>query len=170
MGEMHAEPSTAATRAVQRDDDAAWFDDVYPHLHRMACVTAPPDIDPHDLVQDALVRYLQLDDRDSVRSPRAFLTATIVNLASNHRRSWTRGRAAFARLGRTEPARNEYPSDLDDLDLLPPREQAVLYLHYVDGLPFAAVAELLGCSAAAARKAAERGRRHLADVIEEDDQ
>lgn len=74
------------------------------------------------------------------------------------------------RLGRPDPARNEYPSDLDDLEQLPPRERAAMYLHYVDGLPYGEVGVLVGCSAAAARKAAERGRKRLAGLIEEEAQ
>ncbi len=165
---MNVDSSSASLRAATSDDGDAWFGALYPQLHRVACVAAPGDVDPHDLVQTALVRYLELRDRSSVQSPRAFLTKTIVNLASNERRSWSRRRAAVARLGRREDVQNEYPSDLGDLERLPPRERAVLYLHYVDGLPFDDVGNLVGCTGAAARKAAERGRRRLAQVVEED--
>lgn len=165
MGEMHAKPAERL-RSQGRDD--GWFDALYPHLHRVACVAAPADVDPNDLVQDALVNYLQLDDPDTVRSPRAFLTATIVNLASNERRSWSRRRSAVARLGRPDHGTDEFPSDLADLYELPPRERAALYLHHVDGLPYDAVADLLGCTPAAARKAAERGRTRLATTLAEE--
>lgn len=165
MGEMHAKPA-GRLRPDGRDDD--WFDALYPHLHRVACVAAPADVDPDDLVQDALVNYLQLDNTDTVRSPRAFLTTSIVNLASNHRRSWSRRRSAVARLGRPDNARNNFPSDLADLYALPPRERAALYLHHVDGLPYDRVAELVGCTPAAARKAAERGRNRLAETLVEE--
>lgn len=162
MGEMHAKP---AERLRPQGRDDGWFDALYPHLHRVACVAAPADVDPDDLVQDALVNYLQLDDPDTVRSPRAFLTTTIVNLASNERRSWSRCRSAVARLHVADGRRDELPSDLADLMALPPRERAVLYLHHVDGHAYDEVAELLGCSASAARKAAERGRARLADIL-----
>jgi RNA polymerase sigma factor (sigma-70 family) len=165
MGEMHAEPAERL-RPDGRDD--GWFDALYPHLHRVACVAAPADVEPDDLVQDALVNYLRLDSPDNVRSPRAFLTATIVNLASNERRSWSRRRSAVARLGPSDHARNHFPSDLADLYHLPPRERAVLYLHLVEGLPYAEVAELIGCSPAAARKASERGRIRLVDTLAEE--
>lgn len=168
MGEMHAEPETGGTRARQRAGDDRWFDALYPHLHRVACVAAPADIDPHDLVQDALVNYLKLDDPAAIRSPKAFLTTTIVHLASNRRRSWVRRRAALARLGAPGHAWAEFPSDLADLLELPPRERAVLYLHHVEGLPYDAVATLVGSSPAAARKAAERGRARLAESLTEE--
>ncbi|HSP04400.1 MAG TPA: sigma-70 family RNA polymerase sigma factor [Acidimicrobiales bacterium] len=162
MGEMRAEP-TERLRTEARDD--RWFDALYPHLHRVACVAAPADVDPDDLVQDALVHLLNLDDPAAVRSTKAFLTKTIINLASNERRSWTRRRAAFARLGPTGPNRDQFPSDLTDLLALPPRERAALYLHHVEGLPYDQVAELVGCTPAAARKAAERGRTRLAETL-----
>lgn len=165
MDEMHAEPQVARSSAYDPQD---WFDALYPHLHRVACVAAPADVDPRDLVQDALVKYLQLDDPSIVTDPRAFLTTTIVNLASNQRRSWSRRRAAIARLGRPEPGSNQFPSDLTDLLALPPRERAVLYLHHVEGFPYGEVAKLVGCSSAAARKAAERGRSRLADTLTEE--
>ena len=170
VGEMIPEPSTVVRFARDpgsRDD--GWFVALYPHLHRVACVAAPADVDPADLVQDALVKYLQLDDPDRIRSPRAFLTTTIVNLASNHRRSWTRNRAAAARLGRYDNSRPEFPSDLADLLVLPPRQRAVLYLHHIDGLSYDEVGVLVGCTAAAARKAAERGRLRLAEAIAEEE-
>lgn len=161
---MHATPAERL-RPDGQDDDG-WFDALYPHLHRVACVTAPADVDPDDLVQDALVNYLQLDNPSDVRSPRAFLTTVIVNLASNERRSWTRRRAAVARLHVTDGQRDELPSDLADLLALPARERAVLYLHHVEGHPYDEVAHMVGCTVAAARKAAERGRARLADTLE----
>lgn len=165
MGEMHAEP---AERLGSDGRDDGWFGALYPQLHRVACVAAPADVDPDDLVQDALVNYLRLDNPDIVHSPRAFLTTTIVNLAANERRSWSRRRSAVARMSASGHARDNFPSDLADLLALPPRERAVLYLHHVDGLPYDEVAELVGCTPAAARKAAQRGRRRLADTLAEE--
>lgn len=165
MGEMHAKPA----ECLRPDGcDDGWFDALSPHLHRVACVAAPADVDPDDLVQDALVNYLQLEQPGTVDNPKAFLTASIVNLASNHRRSWTRRRSAVARLGPPDHSLDVFPSDLADLLRLPPRERAALYLHHVDGLPCDQVAELVGCTAAAARKAAERGRTRLAETFVEE--
>jgi len=167
---MTPEPSAVVRLSGgQGSRDDGWFVDLYPQLHRVACVAAPADVDPADLVQDALVKYIQLDDHERVRSPRAFLTTTIVNLASNYRRSWTRNRAAVARLGRYDDSRPVFPSDLADLLVLPPRQRAVLYLRHIDGLSYDEVGALVGCTAAAARKASERGRARLAQALAEEE-
>ena len=168
MGEMHGEPQTESPQAAALDDDDGWFAVLYPHLHRVACVAAPADVDPDDLVQDALVNYLTLTGRSNVRDRRAYLTTTIVNLAANSRRSWSRRRAAVSRLGTSDHSHDELPSDLADLFVLPPRERAVLYLRHVEGHPYDEVARLVGCSPAAARKAAERGRARLAEKLSEE--
>jgi RNA polymerase sigma-70 factor, ECF subfamily len=169
MDEMHA--TRAERLRPDGHDDHGWFDALYPHLHRVACVAAPADVDPDDLVQDALVNLLSLSESADVRDRRAYLIASIVNLATNHRRSWSRRRAAVARLHVADGQRDELPSDLADLLALPARERAVLYLHHVEGHPYDEVARVVGCTPAAARKSAERGRARLADTLasEEDD-
>ncbi len=122
-----------------------------------------------DLVQEALVRYLQRIRSVDITSPRAYLTTTIMHLASTHRRRWVRRNQARARIGPvSEAVGNEYPSDLADLDRLSPMQRAILYLHDVDGRTFDDVAELVGCSPAAARKAAERARHRLSRELEEE--
>jgi DNA-directed RNA polymerase specialized sigma24 family protein len=40
---------------------------------------------------------------------------------------------------------------------LPPKQQGALIFHYLADLPYADVGELLGCSAAAARRSASDG-------------
>lgn len=154
---------------VDSAGDDAWFHVLYPQLHRVACVAAPADVEPDDLVQEALVKLLDLADPATIVDLRAYLTATIVNLASNHRRSWTRRRNALRLLRPPAGSADELPSDLADLLALPPRERAVLYLHHVEGLSHDEVARLLGCSSAASRKAAERGRGRLARNLTEED-
>lgn len=46
-------------------------------------------MDPADLVQDALVKYLQLDDYDDVRSPRASGQAPSPAGSGHPLRRWT---------------------------------------------------------------------------------
>lgn len=151
MGTSDVSPSTSKPTA-------AWFRAAYPRLHRIACVTAPADVEPDDLVQEALVRLLRRAP-GTVEQPEAYAAATIVNLASNERRSFLRRRRAIARVAvDAEPVADVYPSDLTDLDVLSPRARAVLYLHDVEGRSFDQVATLVGMNVVNSRKVAERAR------------
>ena len=58
-----------------------------------------------------------------------------------------------------------YPSDLEELLRLPPRERAALYLHEVEGYRFSEIGTMLGCSETAARKASSRGRKSLGRAL-----
>lgn len=161
---MESRDHATASKAV---DANGWFRDAYPQLHRFAAVVAPPAVDPDDLVQDAMVRLLSRRDTTAIEDRTAFLCRTMANLASDRRRRWRIGRIVLARLG-PQPRHSEstYPSDLSVLSELSPRERAAVYLHDVEGFPFDEVAQLLGCSPAAARQAAVRGRNRLQDVAE----
>jgi RNA polymerase sigma-70 factor (ECF subfamily) len=146
----------------QMDEEARLFANLYGPLRRFAAVVGPVEVDPDDLLQEAVahvLRQLRLTDLDN---PGSYLRRTIVNLAANHRRSFARRRSALIRLGESSTAAYDvYPSSLTDLLRLPPRERAVLYLSEVEGYRYAEIGQLLGCSEAAARKRAMRGRRRL---------
>ena len=61
------------------------------------------------------------------------------------------------------------PPALADLLDLSPQQRAAMYLFDVEGYSFPEIADLLGCSADAARAAASRGRRLLAKNLTEPD-
>ncbi len=119
-------------------------------------------MDPDDLLQEAIARVLRRHRLTDLDQPGAYLRKTMVNIASNHRRSLARERRALAKLeASVVPESDSYPSDLDALLGLSPRERAVLYLSEVEGYRYAEIGGLLGCSEAAARKRAMNARRHL---------
>lgn len=153
------------TETVRRTDPEEWrvVRDLYPSLRKLAAVAAPSDMEPDDLLQEALVKVLRKKALRDLDHPGAYLRRTIVNLAANHNRSMGRRRRALSRFEASQDASSdpEYPSDLAELLLLPPRERAALYLAEVEGYNFREVAQLLGCSEEAARKGASRGRRRL---------
>jgi len=153
------------TVATQRIDPDEWriVDELYQPLRRFAAVTAPADMEPDDLLQEALVRVLRRGPLSQLDHPGAYLRRTMVNLAADYNRRMGRRRRALARIwGSEDPAPSpEYPSDLAELYRLPPRERASLYLAEVEGYSFKEVGGLLGCSEAAARKGASRGRQRL---------
>ena len=151
------------------DAESRIFADLYPSLRRFAAVVGPVETDPDDLLQEAVARVLRHHRLDQLDHPAAYLRTTILNLASNQRRGFAIRRRAMARYAAGEaPPRDIYPSDVEDLLRIPASERAVLYLTEVEGYRYAEVGEMLGCSEAAARKRAMRGRRRLyAELAEE---
>ncbi len=144
------------------DEESQLFAELYRPLRRFAAVVGPIEVDPDDLLQEAVARVLRRRRLTELDNPGAYLRRTIVNLASNHRRNLAYRRQALAKLEvSTSAASDVYPSDLNELLRLPPKERAVLYLSEVEGFRYAEVGDLLGCSEAAARKRAMRGRRRL---------
>jgi RNA polymerase sigma-70 factor (ECF subfamily) len=141
--------------------------ELYPSLRRFAAVVAPVDLEPDDLLQEALVSVLRRHSFSDLDHPAAYMRKTILNAANAHNRSRGRWRKAMTRYaasaaGSTSPG---YPSDLDELLRLPPRERAALYLHEVEGYRFVEIGPMLGCSEGAARKASSRGRRRLSAAL-----
>lgn len=170
MGEW--EPTTPpGSRRVgpHPDGDAEHLRALYPHLRRLAAVAAPSDLDPDDLLQEALARVLARGGLADLDHPLAYLRQTIVHLASNHNRSRGRERRALDRMagadGATGGRVESYPSDLAELDLLEPVDRAAVYLADVERLPVADVAEAIGVSAVATRARLSRARRRVRAAI-----
>jgi RNA polymerase sigma-70 factor (ECF subfamily) len=156
----------APTDVSQVEEEARLFAELYHSLRRFAAVVGPIEVDPDDLLQEAVARVLRVRRLTELDEPGAYLRRAIVNLASNHRRRLAVHRQAIVRLGSgSETASDTYPSDLADLLRLPARERAVLYLSEVEGWRYAEVGRMLGCSEAAARKRALRARRRLHEVL-----
>jgi RNA polymerase sigma-70 factor (ECF subfamily) len=132
---------------------------LYPSLRRMAAVAGSFDVEPDDLVQEALVRALRKGPISDLDNPLAFLRKTIVNLASNQRRSLGRKRKAISQLSHEESWWQSYPADIEGILDLPPRQRAILYLVEVEDVPYAEAAEQLGMTTVAARAMANRARK-----------
>lgn len=150
-------------------DDQALIRELYPPLRRFASVVGPAEIDPDDLVQEALLKALERGSLNELDHPGAYLRRTVFNLASNQRRLLGRRRRALVRLASGETYVPAYPSDVQELLRLAPKARASLYLSSIEGRTFAEVADLLGCSEASARMAASRGRHKLRRVLSEEE-
>lgn len=137
------------------------FARLYPSLRRFAATVRPAEVDADDLVQDALARVLGAGSLTSLDDPGAYLRTVMLRLASNHRRSLGRRRRALTRLAVVDSDGPAYPSDLDDLRQLPPKDRAVLYLVVVERGSYAEAARILGCSEEAARARGSRALRRL---------
>lgn len=142
---------------------------LYPTLRRFAAVVAAGDVEPDDLVQQALVKTLRSHRLTELTHPAAYLWRAMCSLAADHRRSERRRRMALGRLGPPPAHTDAYPSDLAELERLKPQARAVLYLHEVEGLPYREVAEALGGKEASVRRTASRARRSLRTVLSEEE-
>jgi len=153
------------TYAVRRTDPGEWevIDGLYPVLRRFAAVAAPADMEPDDLLQEALVHVLRRHALSDLDHPGACLQRTMVNLAASHCRHMGARRRALNRAAASADyqASPSYPSDLAELLGLPPKERAALYLAEVEGYRFQEIGRMLGCSEGAARKSASRARARL---------
>jgi RNA polymerase sigma-70 factor (ECF subfamily) len=161
------EVSSVARRQLH-DADEALIRELYPSLHRFAAVVCPPEVEPDDLLQEALYQVLRRGGLGDIPYPTAYLRRTISNLLAKHWRSAGRRRRAWSRSGVTGPTQPEYPSDLADLLRLQPRARAVLYMRAIEGRPFTEVAEVLGCTEVAARGLEARARKKLRTALVEE--
>ena len=141
------------------------FRSLYPSLRSFAAAVGSWDVEPDDLVQEALSRTLRKHRLADLDSPGSYLRTVIVNLAASAgRRRASRDRAltrAAAPVTSVEPM----PSDLSELERLGPLDRAVLYLVHVEGYPHKEVAELLGISEQASRSRASRATSRLRQEI-----
>ena len=148
-------------------DDSALFASLYPSLRQFAAVTGSVDVEPDDLVQEAVARTLRRHRLVELDDAGAYLRRAIVNLASNRRRSMARWRRAIARLEPVDEAQHaEYGSDLSDLLRLEPDARALLFMVEVEGHSYAEAGVVLGINEQAARARAARARRRLRADIE----
>jgi DNA-directed RNA polymerase specialized sigma24 family protein len=157
--------------AIERQTDAEIVSALYPDLRRFAAVVAPWDFDPDDVLHGVLVNVLGKRPLDLVDDPSAYLRRSIVNRVKSELRKVRTRRMTIDLLKRAVAPVGAvtYPSDLSDLMRLQPIERAVLYLHDVDGMPFAEVAEAVGITAGNARVTASRARQKLKDLFSEED-
>ncbi len=140
--------------------DAAAFARLYPGLRRFAAVGSLPDVDPDDVVQEALTRCLRRLEQGPIERIDRYLRRIVLNLEMSRRRTAGRRRVVDPLLATSTQARVAYPSDLDPLHGMDPTDRAVLYLTVVEGMTFAEVAE------ASLRVRASRARRRLRDEME----
>ncbi len=161
-------PSAAAlVIAVEREHGQALFG--------FACRLGIDRATAADVVQEGLLRlYDEIGRATRVDDPRAWIFTVVYRLAmDDHRR-----RERAARLGIVSPqltdgagwdpvASSERAAVWAEVDRLPERQRAVLYLRYRADLPFDAIGTILGISSSGARSHATQAvatlRTRLAD-------
>lgn len=149
-------------------DSAALFDPLRPSLVRVAYRMLGSVADAEDVVQDAFLRWLDVD-RDAVREPAAFLRRVVMRLCLDRLKSVRRERERYVGTWLPEPVVQLSEDELDDITLpllmalerLSPLERAAFLLHDVFSLDFAEVAATIGRDQAACRQLASRARAHI---------
>jgi RNA polymerase sigma-70 factor, ECF subfamily len=164
---------------VRAEKAAAIFADLRPYLHGVAYRLTSSWADAEDVVADAWPRWSER--AETVDDPRAWLTRVVARLAIDHLRSARVRRESYFGPWLPEPvvtAVGGPRAEADPLeqlvvdesvrlaflvvlDELPPEQRVAVVLHDVLGVDFAGVADVLGCSPAAARQHASRGRQRI---------
>lgn len=140
--------------------------------------------DAEDAVQEAWLRLAGLDEdsRGEIDNLAGWLTTVVARICLDRLRSAPRRRESYVGQWLPEPVVAPLDGTPDDplasvvhgedvrmaamvvLDRLGPEQRVAFVLHDAFAMPFAEIAEVLGCSAAAARQYASRGRRAVADA------
>lgn len=151
------------------DDAAVSFAPLRPRLIRIAYRMLGSVAEAEDVVQDAYLRWHQIDRAD-IRDPAAYLAQTVTRLCLDVLKSARARRESYVGPWLPEPVID--PQDDDDgdditltlmlaLERLSPLERAAFLLHDVFGLGFDDVAKTIDRDAAACRQLAARARDHV---------
>jgi RNA polymerase sigma-70 factor (sigma-E family) len=151
-------------------DFAAFVAGSRPALLRFGHVLTGSPQEAEDLVQEALAKSLRRWRRVRADNPVAYARRVMINTHLTRWRRW----GARVRLGdvpetAADDAGLRRGEDWDALRRalarLPSRQRAVLVLRYLEDLPDAAIAGLLGCSPGTVRSSAARGLAALRPVL-----
>ena len=152
------------------------------HLTRVGYRITGSAADAEDAVQEAWLRFAALGDADraAIRDERAWLTTVVGRLCLDRLRSAASRRERYVGPWLPEPlvTTDERESPLDVvvrdegvrmavmivLERLTPPQRVAFVLHEALALPYAQIAEVLGCPEATARQHAARARRIVADA------
>ncbi|MGB2756361.1 MAG: sigma-70 family RNA polymerase sigma factor [Acidimicrobiia bacterium] len=142
-------------------DDVGDLKAMYPKLRSYAAVIARGDMEPDDLVQEAMTRWLLVEDRSAVDAPIAYLRRSMLNLVITSGRRNARWQDLAPRALTETTVTDRYPSDLEELKDLRPEVRALLYAHVIDGATIKEAAVELGMTDVAARVAVHRAKKFL---------
>jgi len=164
----------------EMDQLARRFEADRPHLRAVAQRMLGSAAEADDAVQEAWLR-LSRSDTSAVTNLTGWLTTVVSRVCLDMLRSRTARREDIAELPETPAAAETQPENealLSDaigpalllvLDTLAPGERLAFVLHDMFAVPFPQIAEIAGCSPAAARQLASRARRKVQGREAEED-
>ncbi|MDN5917529.1 MAG: RNA polymerase sigma factor SigJ [Pseudonocardia sp.] len=154
------------------------FDSHRAHLLGVAYRITGSLADAEDGVQEAWLRLHSVDDPDLIRDLRGWLTTVVARLCLDRLRSAAVRRERYVGPWLPEPLVTTPDEDgplatvvrdegvrmaaMVVLDELSPAQRVAFVLHEAMSQPYDSIAEVLGCSPAAARQHATRARRAIA--------
>ncbi|WMT88735.1 sigma-70 family RNA polymerase sigma factor [Pelagibacterium sp. 26DY04] len=149
-------------------DAAESFSPLRPKLIRIAYRMLGSVAEAEDVVQDAFVRWMAVD-QSTVRDAEAFLRRIVTRLSLDVLKSARRQRETYVGPWLPEPVVGPELDEVDDVTLplmmalerLTPLERAAFLLHDVFGIGFDEVARTIGRDPAACRQLASRARAHV---------
>ena len=138
-------------------------------LYRVAFVMMKNAFDAEDIVQDALIKYMECRKRfDTEEYRKAWLIRVTINLCKNRLRFYhNHPKISVEQLSRYYETREDTEL-MDNLLLLPEKYREILLLHYIEGYQGKEIAKMLTLSEAAVRKRLERGRKKLGELLEKE--
>ncbi|TPQ39283.1 RNA polymerase sigma factor SigJ [Burkholderia ubonensis] len=163
----NVDPSVGGAEAG--DDAATSFDPLRRTLIRVAYRMLGSVADAEDVVQDAFIRWMDVDRAD-VRVPEAFLRRMVTRMCIDQLKSARHQRETYIGPWLPEPIVDEDVQEdvtlplLLALERLSPLERAAFLLHDVFGLEFDEIATTIQREPAACRQLAARARAHVRDA------
>ncbi len=154
----------------------AFFRDEFPRLLALGRALAPSVAG--DVAQEALLRaFGRWTEVAALDAPGAWVRRVMLNLITDHHRAGRRYRHMQDRLA-VQSTESVHGADETAIELideewftavrgLPRREREVVALHYIDQLPVAEVAEVLGIAPGTVKKSLHRARRKLTERFDE---
>jgi len=142
-------------------DEAAVLADIYAPMRRFAAVVGGPDIEPDDLLHDALLKVMSSRRLDELTYPSAYVRTAILSVAATQRRRHRVLRGILLILRPEEGSRDEYPSEAEALWSLSTDDRALLELTLAEGYTLSEAAQELHISHDAARTRSSRALRVL---------
>jgi RNA polymerase sigma factor (sigma-70 family) len=154
------------------DQRLADFERQRPRLQRLAYRMLGSVSEAEDIVQDAWLRWSQVEG--GIDTPAAFLTRIVTRLCLDQMKSARSRRETYVGAWIPEPLLGSFEPEEDvaddvtltlmlALERLSPLERATFLLHDVFGVALTEVATTLGRDTAAVRQLAVRARRHVQD-------